>query len=60
MKNTEVEDLVLKLKKELQTCSRNNEQLKEQLFSFKSILSNDLLAAFYTVFPINNQTMIAL
>ena len=59
MKNEELEDLVLKLKKKVANLEQNYEQHEEQLFSFKNISSNDSLVTFYTGFP-NYQTMMAL
>lgn len=59
VKNEKLEEMVLKLKEKVADLEQKYEQLKEQLFSFKNIASNDLLIPFYTGFP-NYQTMMAL
>jgi len=59
VKNEELEEIVLKLKRQIVDLEQKYEQLEEQLFSFKNISSNDSLIAFYTGLP-NRQTMMAL
>lgn len=59
VKNEEMGEMVLKLKKQTVDLEEKYEQLKEQLFSFKNIPSNDSLTSFYMGLP-NYQTMVAL
>ena len=59
VKNEELEEIVLKLKRQIVDLEQKYEQLEEQLFSFKNTSSNDSLIAFYTGLP-NRQTMMAL
>lgn len=47
VKNEELEEKVLKLKKQIVDLEQKYEQLEEQLFSFKNISSNDSLISFY-------------
>lgn len=51
--------VVSKLKEKVVDLERKYEKLEERLFSFKNIVSNDSLVAFYTGFP-KYQTMMAL
>jgi len=58
-KNKELEEMVLKLKKQIVDLKQKYEQLEKQLFSLKNISSNESLISFYTGLP-NYQTMMAL